>query len=391
MLGDECKASESKVMNEKKLNVAIIGLGFGAEFIPIYQRHPQANMYAICQRSADKLKQVGDAFGIERRYTRYDDVLADKQVDFVHINTPIPDHAPQAIAALRAGKHVLCTVPMATSIDDCEQIVKLVNETGLKYMMAETVVYAREFLFVKELYEKGELGKVQYLQASHQQDMDGWPNYWPGLPPMHYATHCVGPCLALTKAEAEYVSCFGSGTIREELIGKYHSPFAVETTHIKFRNSDLTARIYRSLFDTARQYRESFDVYGTKKAFEWPLVEGEEPVIHTAKKPEPEIPQRVKVPDYAHLLPEPIRRFTTGGVYDAGEHAHLSFVQGGGHGGSHPHLAHEFVSALVASRDPFPNAVQSANWTCVGICAHQSALKGGEIVRLPAFTMSSKD
>ncbi|HEX7447391.1 MAG TPA: Gfo/Idh/MocA family oxidoreductase, partial [Pirellulales bacterium] len=247
-------------MKKDKVNVAIVGLGFGAEFIPIYQRHPQANMVAICQRNQAKLNEVGDAYGIERRYTKYDDVLADPQVDFVHINTPIPDHAPQAIAALKAGKHVMSTVPMATTIEECEQIVKLVKQTGLKYMMAETVVYAREFLFIKELYEKGELGKIQFLQASHQQDMDGWPNYWPGLPPMHYATHCVGPCLALTRAEAEYVSCFGSGTIREELIGKYNSPFAVETTHIKFRNSDLTARIYRSLFDTARQYRESFDV-----------------------------------------------------------------------------------------------------------------------------------
>lgn len=375
-------------MKKDRVNVAIIGLGFGAEFIPIYQRHPQARMHAICQRTEAKLKEVGDAFGIEKRYGRYEDVLKDPEVDFVHINTPIPDHAPQAIAALKAGKHVMSTVPMATSIEECEQIVKLAKQTGLKYMMAETVVYAREFLFVKELHEKGELGKIQFLQASHQQDMDGWPNYWPGLPPMHYATHCVGPCLALTRAEAEYVSCFGSGTIREELIGKYNSPFAVETTHIKFRNSDLTARIYRSLFDTARQYRESFDVYGTKKTFEWPLIEGEEPVIHTAKKPEPEIPQRVKVPDYAHLLPEPIRRFTTGGVYDAGEHQHLSFVQGAGHGGSHPHLAHEFISALVEDRDPYPNAVQSANWTCVGICAHQSALKGGEIVRLPEFTLA---
>lgn len=372
----------------KKVNVAIIGLGFGAEFIPIYQRHPNANMYAICQRSKEKLNQVSDAFKIEKRYQKYEDVLADKNVDFVHINTPIPDHAPMSIAALKAGKHVMCTVPMATTVDECKQIVELAKKTGLKYMMAETVVYAREFLFIKDLYKKGELGKIQFLQASHQQEMDGWPNYWPGLPPMHYATHCVGPCLALTNADAEYVSCFGSGTIRKELIAKYNSPFAVETTHIKLRNSDLTARIYRSLFDTARQYRESFDVYGTKKAFEWPLIEGEEPVLHTAKKPEPEIPERVKVPDFAHLLPEEIRRFTTKGVYDSDEKQHLSFIQGAGHGGSHPHLAHEFVSALVQNRDPYPNAVQSANWTCVGILAHESALKGGEIVKLPAFTLS---
>ena len=178
------------------------------------------------------------------------------------------------------------------------------------------------FSFAERCITKGELGKIQFLQASHQQDMDGWPNYWPGLPPMHYATHCVGPCLALTRAEAEYVSCFGSGTIRKELIAKYNSPFAVETCHIKFaRLATSRPASIRSLFDSARQYRESIDVYGSKKTFEWPLIEGEEPVMHTAKKPEPEIPQRVKVPDYAHLLPEPIRRFTTKGVYDADEQA----------------------------------------------------------------------
>jgi predicted dehydrogenase len=345
-------------------------------------------MYAVCQRDEKKLKQIGDAFQVGKRCNRYEDVLADPDVDVVHINTPIPDHAPQSIAALKAGKHVACTVPMATTVDECRQIVELTQKTGKKYMMMETVVYTREFLFVKELYEKGELGKVQFLKASHQQDMDGWPNYWPGLPPMHYATHCVGPVAGLLKLDAEYVSCFGSGRIRDELIGKYNSPFAVESCHIKFRNSDLAAYVYRSLFDTARQYRESFEVYGSKKSFEWPLVEHDDPIIHTAKKPEPEIPQRVKVPDYAHLLPEPIRMFTTKGVYDLQEHTHLSFTQGAGHGGSHPHLAHEFLRALVEDRDPFPNAVQSANWTCTGILAHESALKGGELTRLPAFALT---
>ncbi len=373
----------------KQINIAIIGLGFGAEFIPIYQRHPNANLVAVCQRNPEKLKEIGETFGIAKQFTSYDELLEDPEIDAVHINTPIPDHAPQTIKALKKGKHVACTVPMATSIEDCQTIVGLSRETGLKYMMMETVVYAREFLFVKELYEKGELGKIQFLQASHQQDMDGWPNYWPGLPPMWYATHCVGPCLALTDDEAEYVSCFGSGTIRDELVPKYDSPFAVESTHIKFKGSDLTARIYRSLFDVARQYRESFDAYGSKKTFEWPLIEGEDPVLHTAKKPEHEIPERIKVPDYADRLPEEIRPFTTQGVYDMGEHQHLSFTQGAGHGGSHPHLAHEFLTALLEGRDPYPNAVKSANWTCVGLCAHESAMKGGEIVKLPEFTWSS--
>ncbi|MFD2098154.1 Gfo/Idh/MocA family oxidoreductase [Flagellimonas iocasae] len=373
----------------KKINVAIVGLGFGAEFIPIYQKHPNAEMYAICQRNEEKMNAIGDEFGIDVRYTDYDELLKDPAIDAVHINTPIPNHGEQSIKALKAGKHVACTVPMATTVEECKQIVELVKETGLTYMMMETVVYAREFLFMKELYDKGELGKIQYLKASHQQDMDGWPNYWPGLPPMHYATHCVGPVLALTQGEAEYVSCFGSGTIREELIPIYNSPFAVESTHIKFKNSDLSAHVYRSLFDVARQYRESFEVYGSKKSVEWPLIEGHPLVVHTSKKPEPEIPEEVESPDYAKYLPEEIQRFTTKGVYDTDDNQHLSFTQGAGHGGSHPHLVHEFVNALIQEKEPYPNAQQSANITCVGILAHESALQGGKQISLPDFTLSS--
>ncbi len=375
-------------MATKTLNIAIVGLGFGAEFIPIYQRYPGVKLAAICQRTKAKVDEIGNAFGIEKRYTDYDELLKDPDIDAVHINTPIPDHGIQSIKALKAGKHVACTVPMATTVEECEEIVKLSLSTGLTYMMMETVVYAREFLFMKELYQKGELGKVQFIKASHQQDMDGWPNYWPGLPPMYYATHCVGPVLGLLRKDAEYVSCFGSGTIREELIKHYNSPYAVETTHVKLRDSDLSAHVYRSLFDVARQYRESFEVYGSKKSVEWPLIEGKPLVVHTAKRPEPEIPEEVESPDYAKLLPEPIQRFTTKGVYDADEHQHLSFTQGAGHGGSHPHLVHEFVSALQEKREPYPNAKQSANITCVGILAHESAKQGGKVLRLPEFTLS---
>jgi len=371
-------------MSQKQVRVAIVGLGFGAEFIPIYQKHPGAEMYGICQRNAERLAKIGDTFGVPQRFTRFEDVLADPKVDFVHINSPIPDHAWMSIAALKAGKLVLCTVPMATTVEECRQIVELVQQTGLKYMMAETVVYSREFLFLKELYQQGELGKIQYLAASHPQDMDGWPEYWERMIPMHYATHVVSPCLGLMNSRAEYVSCFGSGTVRDDIRNKSGNRFAVESCHLAIKDSDVVAHIWRFLYDTARQYRESFDVYGTKKSFEWTLVEGQPHILHTAKQPEPEIPSPVTVPDYAHRLPEPIRPFTRS-IQDS---AHLSFIQGAGHGGSHPHLVNEFVTALREGRDPWPNAVQSANWTCVGLCAHESALAGGQIVRLPDFTLA---
>ena len=370
-------------MSGKQFNIAIVGLGFGAEFIPIHQAHPNANLVAVCRRNEAEMNKVADEFGIEKRYTDYDELLKDPEIDAVHINSPIPDHAPQSLKALRAGKHVMCTVPMATTIEECEALCEVVEETGLKYMMAETVVYSREFLYIKELYDTGELGKLQYLAASHPQDMDGWPSYWEKMIPMHYATHVVSPCLGMVDGLAEYVSCFGSGTVRDDIAQKSGSTFAVESCHIKIKDSDLSAHIWRFLYDVARQYRESIDVYGSKKSFEWTLVESEPSILHVAKRPEAEIPEKVDIPDYAHLLPEPIQKFTQS-VEDAD---HLSFVQGGGHGGSHPHMVNEFLSALIDDRDPWPNAKTAANWTCVGICAHQSAEQGGARVDLPPFTL----
>ncbi|MEO2088231.1 MAG: gfo/Idh/MocA family oxidoreductase, partial [Gemmataceae bacterium] len=213
-----------------------------------------------------------------------------------------------------------------------------------------------------------------------------WPGYWPGLPPMWYATHCVSPCLAVMStpgkpALAEHVVCHGSGRIREEYIGKYGSPFAVETATFKIQGTDVCAEVTRSLYDTARQYRESFDVTASNVSFEWQQVEGEDPVLHMRGLPEHQIPRRVKVPDFAGRLPEPIRKFT-GAIHDA---THLSFVQGGGHGGSHPHLAHNFLMAVLGEQPAFPDAPTSANWTLVGICAHESAMKGGEKVQIPMY------
>ena len=187
-------------------------------------------------------------------------------------------------------------------------------------------------------------------------------------------------------ALAEHVVCHGSGRISESLVSKYDSPFAIETATFAVKGLDVCAEVTRSLFDTARQYRESFDVTGSRVSFEWQQVEGEDPVLHTkstTEKPlsEAEIPKRVKVPDYASRLPEPIRKFT-GAIHDA---THLSFLQGAGHGGSHPHLTHNFLMACLGQQPAFPDAPTSANWTAVGICAHQSALKKGDKIKLPDF------
>ena len=372
------------------ISIAVVGLGFGAEFAAIYHRHPNVRKTVIVDSNPRRLGRVGDRFDIADRVETLDAVLADPSIDAVHIASGIPDHAEQTLAVLRAGKHCACAVPMATSIEDLQTIVDTVRETGLNYMMMETTAYDRAFLWVREQLEAGVFGDIQLLRGAHHQDMENWPAYWAGLPPMWYATHAVSPILGLCQTRATDVHCFGSGSMREELIARYDNPFPIETAIFRLAGSDAAAEVTRALFHSARPYVESFDLHGSEATFEWQQLWGEAPILHTlsplgeGKGPRQSTSKRIELPDYAQLLPPEIGRFTQRGVYDE-NHQHLSFEHGGGHGGSHPHLCHEFVQSIVEARKPAVDEIRGADWTAPGICAHTSALRNGERVTVPRF------
>ena len=122
-------------------------------------------------------KSRGDKFGVGKRYTDFSELLADPAVDAVHINTPIDDHAWMSMDALHAGKHVASTVPMARTVEECRLVVEAQKASGKKYTMMETTVFTREYLFVKEMLDKGELGRLQFVRAAHHQEMaaGNWP------------------------------------------------------------------------------------------------------------------------------------------------------------------------------------------------------------------------
>ncbi len=188
---------------ETALNVALVGLGFGAEFIPLYLHHPEVASLTLCDSNEDKLAMQGDRYEVHRRCPHLEEILADESIDAVHLVTPIPLHVEQTLAVLAAGKHCTCTVPMATSLDGLRAIIAAQQRSGKNYMMMETAVYCREFLFAKELVEQGVIGKLQFLRGAHYQDMEGWPPYWAGLPPFWYGTHALAPLFALADARAE--------------------------------------------------------------------------------------------------------------------------------------------------------------------------------------------
>src|SRR5690606_14736923 len=349
----------------------------------IYQRHPNIKAVGICTRNENTLNELKTKFNLDESlvFTDFDEVVKRDDVDAIHVVTPVPEHARMTLASLNANKHTACTIPMAMTVEDCQAIVEAKRRSGKVYMMMETALYTREFLYGLKLAETGQLGKIQFVRGSHMQDMsmDGWAEYWKGYPPMLNGTHAISPLLRINNTIAESVVCHGSGRLTDDLARRYNSPFAVETATFKLKDSEVVAEATRSLFDVVRQYRESYDVYGTKMSFEWEQLQDENHVIFTGG----EDAERIDVPDTDELLIPEIADFTKREKID--DPNHVSFLQGAGHGGSHPHLVQEFVAAIVEGRDSAVDAALAANYTCAGICAHESAMKGGVRVEIPSL------
>lgn len=367
------------------VSVAVVGLGFGEHFLPLYAAHPHVSSIGIVETAEDRLNEVGDRYGISARYTGFDDMLADDQWDAVHILAPVAFHADYTRAVLRAGKHCACAVPMATEIDDLHEIIALQRQTGRNYMMMETTVYGREYLLAEQMYRIGELGELTLYRGYHFQNLDGFPHYWRGYPPMKYLTHALSPLLGLTGSAVAEASAYGSGRLTADRRGSFDNPFPTEVGNFRLADADVVGNVTMSFFQTARPYIEGFSVYGDRKSIEWSGHDGD-PVdvfelqpLEDGRRGRRSSVTSVDAPDFTERLPAELTRFVREFSLPGGR------TMGAAHGGSHPYLVHEFISSIVEERAPRTDAVTSAEWTAPGICAHESALKDGRPVPVPVF------
>ena len=373
----------------KKINVALVGAGFGGVFANIYKHHPNVGEVSLFDTDPIKLIKVSQKYAL-KTHSSFEALLADETVDAVHIVTPIPLHEEQTVRVLEAGKHCACTVPMATRLEGIRRITEAKRRSGKNYMMMETTLYTYQFHYVKQMIESGELGRIQFLRGCHYQDMENWPDYWYGLPPMWYGTHAIGPMVALSGSRIKRVVCFGSGTMDASKHEQYGNPFPVESALFEFENG-LKGEATRSLFETARMYQEGMFVYGSKKSFEWGFTDNAAPYITTlgeltARRGRPTAFSQQEMPNFYNRLPEQIQKFTVGKDYDPlNPQESLRKGAGGGHHGSHPHLVHEFVMSIVEDRKPWIDEVLGGNITAAGLCAHESAMKNGESIIVPEF------
>lgn len=374
------------------VTVAVVGLGFGRDFVPLYLSHPDVDRVVLVDSDRHRRASVAAAFAIGPGFDDLPSALRDPSIDAVHILAPVSTHAEFVIAALRAGKHVACAVPMATNLDDVRRIIEEHERSGLTYMMMETAVYGREFRQVDELVAAGRFGALTLYRGFHIQNLDGFPPYWQGYPPMHYATHALSPALALLDTTVESVRCLGAGRLADERrTGGFANPFPSEVALFRLRGHDLVAEVTVAFFQTAHPYAEGFSLYGEHFGFDWVGDDAVDGVFYRMDPPAPgDRGNRVAVEpipavDRHHDLPPALAVFTTNNEIQL-EGMPMPVPVGASHGGSHPYLVHEFISSIVEARAPRVDSRVAASWTVPGILAHESALDHGAEREVPDFS-----
>jgi predicted dehydrogenase len=157
------------------IRLGVIGMGLRnmASTLTLLKDVPDLRyrISAICALPEAEVKQCAEVFGVPFWTTDYRELVARKDVDAVAVYSPDHLHAEHALAAVAQGKHVVCTKPMVTNLEDARKLVGLVREKKVKFMVAQTMRFDRQFLNAKQLYDNGDLGELIALESFYLHDM----------------------------------------------------------------------------------------------------------------------------------------------------------------------------------------------------------------------------
>lgn len=357
----------------RKLRIGLVGLGFGINYLKVYVKHPDVEYVGVCDISEQKLKDAGQKYGITRLYRTLDAMIASKEFDAIHLMTQIPDHAAQTIQVLGAGLHCACALPMGVSLDELKLVADAVKRSGCRYMMMEPNAYFSETLYVQDLYQRGELGRIQYMRGLQSYFLNNTNQpYWRGIPPMHYISHALTPLLVIANTRVTGIRCLGSGWMRDELRHNHGNPYPIEVALMELELPGVVAEIAIHFFETAVIPREGFDVFGEKLTFKWPELPGEKPAVMRLVNPlgyfqNEVLAERVDVPKLAGLPSDDLKALC--------QKEPVRFCC----------LVHEFVRSILEDRESTLGVERSFDIIAPGILAHASAMGKGGRVEVPSF------
>jgi len=375
------------------MKIAVVGAGgFAQCFIPLFKAHPLVSELCLADLDPAKLEENKAKHGISRTFRSLDEAL-DSDIDAVAIFTQNWMHGPQAVKALRAGKHVYSAVPAGITVEECGELVKAVEETGQIYMIGETSYYYPGAIYCRQKYAEGAFGQVVYSEGEYYHDWDHglydimkaragdrWREEG-GMPPMHYPTHSTGGILSILQTHATHVSCQGFVDHHEDGIyapgaNAYDNPFSNQSALFQLANgTSMRVNEFRRI---GHPGVERMSMFGTEACFQNSVAGA----VWTTKDGFTRLDDLVACG----------QRTYSGGVFEDMSLLHdisrlpASFAGlSNGHWGSHQFLADDFVRAISTGIQPPNNVWLAARYLIPGLVAHKSSKQGGELLEVPDF------
>ena len=412
------------------VSIGMVGLGkFGTGFVNLFKAHPLVERIAFCDIEEDRVKKFAESafmkekFNPNDAYTSLDDICK-SDLDAIVLITQPWLHAPQVVRVLESGKAAFCAVPIFCVPDGdeilgwCDEIIDTVRNTGKQFMLGETTYYHPEVMFMRRQAVDGAFGRFISANAEYAHDYSGaWGrsmedvyskriasvigSRWPRIlkekyidkgilsGPMHYPTHSVSGPVSIMKSHASKVSAIGmKPTGLDDMFDKWGEVFSNETGVFYMNNGAVfTAREYReittegykiNIFGTCATWREE-TWYWTRREPGLPRVPDKGEQKPTLREMCDDLPREVAE---AYLLAENPAR-TAEEIKDVIDAEGPIAYPPVGHGGSNRRLVHEFVSSLAENRAPAINAWEACHYMAMGVMAHKSALRDGELLAVP--------
>jgi len=346
-----------KAVSDRKIHVGIVGYGvckFGAQFG--FQDHPNVSVAAVSDLVPQRCRELAKACRCEKTYPSLEELVKDDRLEAVFVATDAPSHTRHCIEVLKHGKHVACAVPAVFgSLDEAHRLWEEVNASGRKYMLFETSAFRADCHAMRQIHRAGGFGKLIYTEGEYYHysstPIASYKNWRVGLPPQWYPTHSNAYYVCVTGGSFTEVCCMGMRSVVKHLQpanNAYKNPFGTEIALLRTSEGGM-ARMAVS-WDTPGPETEVGRVRGQRGSM-WAA-----PYVGDLKQ----LPPLACPPLPPAVAP-------------------------GGHGGSHGHLTEEFVRSILEDRKPLVDIAQALNLTVAGIVAHQSALRDGELLKLPQF------
>ena len=341
----------------------------------------EACITAMCDLSEEALERAKNEIGLDdsQCYRIYEDMLKNADIDAVVIATPMNYHVTQAIEALQAGKHVMCEVTAAVTMDELFWLVEEVERSGKIYMFAENYCYMPEVQLVRAMTKAGLFGEIYYGEGEYTHDCrdlvcyDGhrtWRHYWQmGTRGAFYPTHSLGPVMqCFDDDRIVEISCFSPGNHNDRGL----------------RGDDLTQTLCRLESGKLVKVRVDtisprphcmtyYSIQGTKGCYEAARGFGDKAKVAIATDENPRGYEEWKsLFDYDYLLPQ---RFKEA----------MEIAKEAGHGGGDYYIVADFIEACKTGIQPELNVYKAAEWTSVALLSSISVTNGGRSMEIPHF------